>query len=119
MSQQRFTPHSRSCIDPDCTGKCAVLRDNEKGEVVLHPVVPDPPGAAPIGRDLIQHLLSTGAINAVACIWEDTNPSYTIQLLDEYKPGQVADLVKLMSHLGLPVRFVTHMTGDCIGRRIF
>jgi hypothetical protein len=119
MNQQRFTPHSRSCHDPDCSGKCAVLRASDKGEVVLHPDVSSAPsGITPVGRDLIQKMLDTGAINSVSCIWEDTSPSYTIQMSGDYKPGQAADLLSQLAHFHVPVRIVDHMTDDCKGRRI-
>ena len=125
MNLQRFTPHSRSCIDPDCAGKCAVLRPNEEGAVVLHPVAsPAPSGITTVGRDLIQQLLETGSIDDVCCIWEDTTPSYTIQVRDNYKPGSAADLVKLLARLRVTGRLVTsdEMDNDlflCRGRRIF
>jgi hypothetical protein len=128
MKQQRFTPHSRSCQDPDCSGKCAVLRVSDEGEVVLSPdesdvalslVVPSTPsGVTSIGRNLIQQMVNTGAINSVSCIWEDTSPSYTIQMSGDYKPGQAADLLSLLAHFHVPVRIVDHMTDDCKGRRI-
>ena len=128
MNQQRFTPHSRDCHDLECSGKCAVLRASDEGEVVLFPdesdvalspVIPlAPSGVTSIGRDLIQQMVKTGAINSVSCIWEDTSPSYTIQMSGDYKPGQAADLLSLLAHFHVPVRIVDHMTDDCKGRRI-
>lgn len=105
------------CQDPNCNGRCGI---NEKGEIVMHPIdSPEISGITSVGRDLIQQMRKTGAIGTVSCIWEDTSPSYTIQMREDCQPGQAADLLSVLSHLRLPIRIVSHMADDCKGRRIF
>ena len=143
MKQPRFTPHSRSCTSPDCTGQCAILTADYRGTVVMFdgesqpPVLPDGASSAgdgdsgryvcfPLtdtGHELLRMLdeVKDGAIKLISCIWEDTTPSYTIQLSEQliWKPGQAADMLNTLAHLRIPVRIVTHMSDDCKGRRIF
>jgi hypothetical protein len=112
VNQMRFTPHARHCCDTNCDGSCAILKADSNGNVAM--VAP-----STVAEALIKSLRDSGSIKAVACMWEEMSPSFTIQLEAGHSLEHVAHLTAMLSHIRCLVRFVTYQGNDCAGRRIY